>query len=94
MCSSLIAFLLIWGGTPLGVGGFLGGGGVGCGHPPCTCACTCACMHTHAREHTYACMLNLINMAASMVAAICNFPNMFILAFRVCACVHRACAHV
>ena len=27
----------------------------------------------HVRMHTHACMLNIINMAASMVAAICNF---------------------
>ena len=49
----------------------LGGGGVGWGHPPRTCAH--ACMHAHAHVHTHACMLNMINMAASMVAAICNF---------------------
>ena len=56
------------------VGGWVGVGvGVGWGweHPLCTC--TCACMHAHARAHTHACMLNMINMAASMVAAICNF---------------------
>ena len=29
--------------------------------------------HAHARAHTHACMLNMINMAVSMVAAICNF---------------------
>ena len=50
------------------VGG--GGGGVGWGHPPRTCA---RAQHTHVRVHTHACMLNMINMAASMVAAICNF---------------------
>ena len=32
-----------------------------------------ACMHVHTRAHTHACMLNMIKMAASMVAAICNF---------------------
>ena len=58
------------GGYPLGVGS---GGGVGWGHPPHTCACTCICMHAHTHAHTHACMLNMINMAASMVAAICNF---------------------
>ena len=51
------------GGTP--PGGWVGGDGVGWGHPPHTCTC--------ARMHTHACMLNMINMAASMVAAICNF---------------------
>ena len=29
--------------------------------------------HAHAHAYTHACMLNMINMAASMVAAICNF---------------------
>ena len=66
--------------------GWVGGGGVGWVHPPHTYACTCMHMHTHA--HTHACMLNMINMAASMVAAILQFPNMFILAFRSCACMH------
>ena len=68
ICSSLIAFLLIWGVPPMAVGGWVGRGGVGWvgwgwvgwGHP-------------HAHAHTNACMLNMINMAASMVAAICNF---------------------
>ena len=34
---------------------------------------THAHMHAHVCLHTHACMLNMINMAASMVAAICNF---------------------
>ena len=49
----------------------MGGGGVGWGQPPHMCAPACSHMHAHA--HTHACMLNMINMAASMVAAICNF---------------------
>ena len=59
------------GGNPPGgwAGGWLGGGGIAWRHLPCICAC--ACMHAHA--HTHACMLNMINMDASMVAAICNF---------------------
>ena len=34
-----------------------------------------ACMHahTHACMHTHTCMLNMINMDASMLVAICNF---------------------
>ena len=49
-------------------GGWVGGGGGGWRHPY-----TCAHIHAYARLHTHACMLNMINMAASMVAAICNF---------------------
>ena len=55
------------------MGGWVGGGGVGCGGTPHTRAHMHAHACTHARVHTHACMLNMINMAASMVAAICNF---------------------
>ena len=48
------------------VGGFMGVG-LGGGTP------THVCTHIHTHVHTHACMLNMINMAASMVAAICNF---------------------
>ena len=42
-----------------------------------------ACAHTHART----CMLNMLNMDASMLAAICNSIHVC-----VCMCVHvRAC---
>ena len=62
------------GGYPLwGVGGWVSGGGVWWGHPPHTCARTRTCTHVHTHAHTHACMLNMMNMAASMVAAICNF---------------------
>ena len=50
-------------------GGWVGGWvGLGRGTPHTR-------VHAHARMHvrTHACMLNMINMAASMVAAICNF---------------------
>ena len=61
------------GGTPWG-GGWVGGCGWGLvGAPPHMCTCTCANTHMHARAHTHACILNMIKMAASMVAAICNF---------------------
>ena len=86
--SSLIAFLLIWGGTPLG-GGWVGGGAIWWGHPPRTCARAHVRTHAHARAHTHACMLNMINMAASMVAAICNFLTCLSTCFdrvRVCTC--------
>ena len=46
------------------VGGWVGGWQWG--HP----LDICACMHAHVHKH--ACMLNMINMAASMVVAICN----------------------
>ena len=68
----------------------MGGGGVGWGHPPRTCACARAHTHTHAHAHTHACMLNMINMAASMVAAICNFLTCLSSRFvrvRACTCV-------
>ena len=43
--------------------------------------------HAHVHAHTHACMLNMINMAASMVAAICNFLTCLSLRFVcVCAC--------
>ena len=60
--SSLIAFLVIWGGTPWGMGGWVGVGLDGV-----------TPMHMRTYAHTHACMLNMINMAASMVVAICNF---------------------
>ena len=47
-------------------------------------------MHTHARTHARTCMLNMLNMDASMLAAICNSIHVC-----VCVCVHvRACACV
>ena len=45
------------------------------------------CMHTHKRT----CMLNMLNMDASMSAAICNFYTC--INVRVCVCVYmHACA--
>ena len=75
------------GGYPPGgwVGG--GGGGVGWGHPH---ARAHVHAHAHACAHTHACMLNMINMAASMVAAICNFLTCLSSRFvrvRACTCV-------
>ena len=43
----------------------------------------------HAHTHTRTCMLNMLNMDASMSAAICNFYTC--INVRVCMCVH---AHV
>ena len=77
--SSLIAFLLIWGGTPWGVGGFRWGW---VGAPPMhmhTCArmCTHTCMHVKHDKH------GCLHGGGHL-----QFPNMFILAFHACACVH------
>ena len=74
----------------MGVGGWVGGGGVEWGHSSHTCAHARACTHTHTRAHTHACMLNMINMAASMVVAICNFLTCLSSRFvrvRACTCV-------
>ena len=47
-------------------------------------------MHVHACTHARTCMLNMLNMDASMLAAICNSIHVC-----VCVCVHvHACACV
>ena len=47
-----------------------------------------ACMHIH--MHAQTCMLNMLNMDASMLAAICNFYTCIIV--HVCMCMHpHAC---
>ena len=63
--SSVIMFQLIWGGsTPWGlVDGWMECGCIGVPH---------ASTHVHACTHICTCMLNMINMDASMEAAICN----------------------
>ena len=49
--------------------------------------------HACTRTHTRTCMLNMLNMDASMSAAICNFYTC--INVRVCMCVHvRACVCV
>ena len=61
-----------------------GGGRHGCGGCPMH-----TCMHTHmyACMHTCTCMLNMLNMDASMLAAICNSIHVC-----VCVCMHaHAC---
>ena len=42
--------------------------------------------HAHTHTHTHTCMLNMINMDASMLVAICNFYT----CIHVCACM---CMH-
>ena len=89
--SSIIEFLLISGVHPSGgVADGWRGLGVGMGvweGVPCTHTCTW--MHTHART----CMLNMLNMDASMSAAICNFYKC--IHVHMCVCMHvHACACV
>ena len=61
------------------------------GSVPSTHACTH--MHTHTHTHACTCMLNMLNMDASMSTAICNFYTC--INVRVCMCVHvHACACV
>ena len=90
--SSVIEFLLILGVHPPGgvADGWIGVGvGMGMwGGVPCTHTCT--------RMHTHTCMLNMLimlNIDASMLAAICNFYTC--IHVRMCMCVHaHACACV
>ena len=75
------------GSTPWGVDGWMGWGWVwvcgGCSMHAHTHTYAHACMHAHT------CMLNMLNMDASMSAAICNFYTC--INVRVCMCMH---AHV
>ena len=72
-----------------------GGGGYGCvWGVPCTHACTCMHTHahtytrTHAHMHMHVKHVNMLNMDASMSAAICNFYT----CINVCVCMHaHAC---
>ena len=92
LVQALSNFYWFWGSTPLG-GWRMGTWGWGwvwvCGGCPMHTH-----MHTHAhtRTHTRTCMLNMLtmlNMDASMSAAICNFYT----CIHVCMCVCvRACA--
>ena len=84
--SSVIEFLLIPGVHPLGGGGWVDGGGGGYGCVGVYPMYTHIHMHAHACMHVCTCMLNMINMDASMLVAICNFYT----CIHVCVCV-RAC---
>ena len=86
----LSPFLLIWVGTPWGVGGW---GWNWVGAPPHTCTCARACTHMHMHTHTHACMLNMIKHGCLHGGGHLQFPNMVILAFRACACMHM-CVHM
>ena len=79
--------------TPLGGWQISGWGG---GWYECVGGCPMhTCMHTHAHACTHACtcMLNMLNMDASMLAAICNFYTCINVHVCVCMCA-RACACV
>ena len=85
----LSRFYWFGGYPPWGVGGWVDGGGVGWGHPPCMCACArmhmharaCTCAHTcmHVKHDKHGCLHGGSHL---------QFPNMFILAFHACACMH------
>ena len=81
------------GSTPLGGGGWVDGdgGGYGCvgGCPMHARMHTYADTHTHTCTHARTCMLNMLNMDASMLVAICNFYTC--INVHVCVCMH---AHV
>ena len=70
ICSSVIEFLLILGVLPFGWDWVDGGGGVCVRGPPMHAYMHA---HTHVHTHTHTCMLNMINMDASMLVTICNF---------------------
>ena len=89
LVQALSNFYWFWGSTPLG-GWRMGAWGWGwvwvCGEV--------SHAHTHAHTHTRTCMLNMLimlNMDASMSAAICNFCTCIHVCM--CVCVH-ACACV
>ena len=93
--SSVIKFLLILGVHPPGGGGrWVDWSGGGYGYVGGCLMHTYMHTHAHARTHTRTCMLNMLimlNMDASMLAAICNFYTC--IHVRMCVCVRaRACA--
>ena len=92
LVQALSNFYWFWGSTPWGGGRWVHGGGGGYG---CVGGCP---MHTHMHTHTHACthahtcmlnMLIMLNMDASMSAAICNFYTCIHVCM--CMCMH---AHV
>ena len=86
LVQALSNFYWFWGCTPLGgwqMGGWEWGWVWVCG------GMSHAHMHTHACTHTRTCILNMLimlNMDASMLAAICNFYTC--IHVRMCVCVH------
>ena len=56
-------------------------------------ACMHIHMHTHTHTHTHTCMLKMINIDGSMLAAICNFYTCIHVCTYMCMNAH-ACAYV
>ena len=89
----LLNFKWFQGSTPLGGGRWVDGGGDGY---ECVWGIPCTHMHTYAHTCMHVCtcmlnMLNMLNMDASMSAAICNFYTC--INVHVCMCMHvHACA--
>ena len=84
----LLHFYWFGGVPPLG-GGWVGGWGWGWVGAPPTYMCTCMHMHTHARTCAHTCMhVKHDKHGCLHGGGHLQFPNMFILAFRTCACVH------
>ena len=91
----LLNFYWFWG-SPLGGGRWVDGGGVdmgvwgvfhACKHMHrCTHTCTHTHMHTHKHAHAHTCMLNMVNLDASMSVAIYNFCTCIHVCVCVCAC--------
>ena len=82
--SSVIEFLLILGVHPRGGGRWVNGGGGGYGW-----GVSHAHTYVHTCTHAHTCMLNMLimlNMDASMSAAICNFYTCAYVRVHVCAC--------
>ena len=90
LVQALSNFYWFWGCTPWGGGGWVDGSGGGYGYVGGCPMHTYTHTHAHARTHTRTCMLNMLimlNMDASMLAAICNFYT----CIHVCMCM---CMHV
>ena len=91
LVQALSNFYWFWGSTPWGGGRWVHGGGGGYG-------CVGGVSHAHTRTcmHAHTCILNMLimlNMDASMSAAICNFYTCIHVCM--CMCMHaRACACV
>ena len=68
----------------MGVGGWVSGGRTGWGQPPCMSA------HTHMHAHTHMCMHPCIHVKHGCLhgGGHLQFPNMFILVFHACVCMH------
>ena len=82
----LLNFKWFRGSTPEGVADGWMGVGMGMG----VWRVSHACMHAHTCTHTCTCMLNMLNMDASMLVAICNFYTC--INVHVCVCMHaHAC---